>query len=118
MIILHIEDDPNWAMIVRDILPGETDITLATDTKAARIVLEDGLGGKFDAVIVDGRIPGSGDTTPLVRAIRDQDFAGLIVGLSGDDRLANGLKEAGCDSVVSKGSLNWEQELWEALGLA
>jgi DNA-binding response OmpR family regulator len=88
--ILHIEDDPDMATIVHEIvreLIGETArIEVASSLKAAREMLEQ---RRFDLVILDIHLPdGNGlDLIPLLRTTNRQ--AALLI-LSAEDVLVKG----------------------------
>jgi PAS domain S-box-containing protein len=79
--ILHVEDDDDLIMVVREIVGGSGEVEVASSMAAARELLEQ---RRFDLVILDMRLPdGNGlDLIPLLRATNPQ--AALLI-LSAED---------------------------------
>jgi DNA-binding response OmpR family regulator len=93
---MHLEDDHDFAEIVRSSLSGVADIVNVTTVAAARKIMED---GNFDVIILDWSLP-DGDAISL---LDDIDQSVRVFGLSAasdmrsHDRLVGNLVKSRTD---------------------
>src|SRR5690348_5375664 len=64
--LLLIEDDPQLGPVMRDVLDEVYDVTLRSDGETG---FRDAVGGSFDVMIVDRRLPGA-DGLNIIEALR------------------------------------------------
>jgi DNA-binding response OmpR family regulator len=76
--VLLVEDDPRLGPLIRQVLSETYDVTLVADGESA---LREGLDGRYDALVVDRRLPGI-DGVTLVSRLRDGRVVAPIIMLT------------------------------------
>jgi two-component system response regulator QseB len=76
--VLLVEDDPRLGPLIEQVLSETYDVTLVTDGETG---LREGLDGRYDALVVDRRLPGL-DGATLVGKLRDGRVVAPIIMLT------------------------------------
>jgi two-component system, OmpR family, response regulator QseB len=98
--LLLIEDDPQLAPLLRDVLGEDYAVTLVQDGAAG---LDTARRGDFDVIVLDRRLPGL-DGLGVVRGLRDAGIATPVLMLTALGAVADRVEglDAGADDYLTK----------------
>ncbi len=115
MVFLVVEDDAavanNIVRLLQRAVPGTRVVVAANQQRAKALYLQEA-AGDLALIVMDGEVPKTyrlhskpdddRSTLDFVRWIRQQGFAGPMVGVSGNPATKDDMVEAGCNTWVDK----------------